>query len=189
MKKFKEVSKDEIKEINKRNRDLIKKRGEVIHWLTEIESELDDLIIYNFIREDKAGKFFEILIWEDFRFSTKLRLFREIDLPLESKVKQKELANELDKLSRIRNKFAHRFSLVTTNETFLIDQKHKGIPVTEKTFNDFKKRVKIALSLLRGLLLSQKGISMFGDSKLMWGTTAQISDPYEKRAKTKSAHK
>jgi len=48
---MKEVTPEEEAQMKALAEDLVRKRGEAIHWMTEIESVLDELIVLNFIRK------------------------------------------------------------------------------------------------------------------------------------------
>jgi hypothetical protein len=72
-------------------RKVIRMRGEAIHLMTQIESFLDIILITSFIKPDYEAKFYAILMWEDFRLSTKVRLFEEIDLPNNCRQNKKRL--------------------------------------------------------------------------------------------------
>jgi len=175
---LKEVSSKELKKMNVLAEQLIKRRGECIHWMSEIESELDELIIYNFIKKECGKQFFEILLWEDFRFRTKIRLFGEI--PLHDKDTQSQLVKELGKLASIRNKYAHCLSIVTLEETFLINKKLKPYKVDDEVFDKFKERALKTLWALKAILLSQKGIDpkTLGSAKMVWMPTDKMKSGY-----------
>jgi len=159
------VTDKEKKTMEKIAEDLIKKRGEVIHWMTEIESELDELIVHNFIVDNEKPHFFEILLWEDFPFRTKRRLFQEINVSEKLKDFQKEISNSLERLGSIRNKFGHRLSLITLKESYLIDKGHKPYKIDKEMFKSFKDKAIETLAKLRYLLLIQKGIKPSNISK------------------------
>ena len=160
MGEFREVTKEEEAKMNALTDKLIWQRGEFIHWMTEIESELDELIVHNFINEKQKGKFFEILLWEDFRLSTKIRLFKEIPLEVKLKDIQSKIVSQLEYLSTIRNKLAHRLSMITPDRTFLIGKKHKAFEIDDKLFGEFKDRAISVLADLKFILLTQKGVNI-----------------------------
>lgn len=93
-----------------------------------------------------------------------------------------KLVKELEKLSSIRNKFAHRLSLATLEETFLIDNLHKPCKVEDK-FKEFIERAIKALASLRYILLKQKGIGpkSFGTSELVWILVDKMKSEYDEK--------
>lgn len=129
-------------------RDLNRIRGEAVYWMTEIEFELNELINYNFIKNEYRTAFYEALRWEDFRFSTKLRLFELLKLPPRLQKLQKETSKELTKLSNVRNKFAHRASFVVEGQgSWLIDK--RGLyQVGERHLEEYRRRCVKALEAL-----------------------------------------
>ena len=202
------ITEDEIKaakklggQLKKLDNKLMKSRGEVVQLATEMESELDELIMYNFIKTEYALKFFEILMWEDFKFSTKIKLFGEIEFSNENiRTAQKRIVKELEELSRIRNKFAHRMGLVVPGHTFLIDKKRVPIKIDETMLKDYRKRCKKVIIELRAILISQTGLHLKFESstQLLAAKIDKITSEYEdkdirkkyqKNANESSAHK
>ena len=108
-----ETLEKQLKKMVKKAEKLVNRRGEALNWLTEIESVLDELFILNFVKKELRKQFFDILLWEDFRFSTKIKLFAEIKLLNGFEKEQKSLVKKLEQLSSIRNKFAHTFAIST----------------------------------------------------------------------------
>jgi hypothetical protein len=106
------VSGSEARRLDSNFEKLLKMRGEAIHWLTEIEGLLDGLIVRNFVRTEYEQIFSQIMHWEDFRFSTKVRMFGLIEFPEKHAKIQKRLVKELESLSRVRNRFAHSPSIL-----------------------------------------------------------------------------
>jgi len=96
---------------------------------------------------------------------------------------QKELGKELEKLSSIRNKFAHRLSLMTLEETFLIDKSHRPYKIDEDNFKKFKERAIKALLGLRHILLKQKGIDpkSIRTSESVWIPVDKIKLQYDEK--------
>lgn len=137
----------------------IRRRGEAIDLLTRIESLLDTILISGFIKPEYQPRFYGILIWEDFRLSTKVRLFRQIDLPEELQAKQKGIARTLEeKLLPTRNRFAHRQSVILTHKgvtvASLIDKGYKLSEITDKDFKAFRKECGRVTRMLQDVLLS-----------------------------------
>lgn len=132
---------------------LIKKRGEAIHRLTEIEWTLDQIITRSFIKSEYQGKFQLILLWEDFRLSTKVRLFKEVLVPQELETTQRRIINDLEKrLLPVRNKYAHRSGVIYAERgggiAFLLDKGLKPFVISEKDFKEFRKTCKHVLNML-----------------------------------------
>ena len=179
---MRQVSKGEREKMDRLAEALVKSRGEVIHWMTEIESILDEIIIDYFIKDGKKSAFYEIILWEDFRLSTKIRLLEEIKIIGEEDVKKK-LAKEIKKLSSIRNKFAHRLSLITMDKVGLIDKKHKLYEFNDKGHEEFKDRAIDTLARLKLILLKQKGFTDFSISKKSyWTRLRDIKSPKNKNS-------
>jgi len=167
-----EVPQEEIDKMNSLAKDLIFKRGEAIHWMTEIESVLDELIVLNFIKREHGHLFLEILLWEDFPLRTKIRLFSKIPFKQQDYIElQSETIAKLEKLSSIRNKFAHRLSLISAEEAYLIDKEKKVFKVDEAQFNDFKNKAIHVLASLKWILFAQQGIDI---SKIKFGKLESI---------------
>jgi len=129
-------------------------RGEAIQLITELETYLDIILVGSFIKSEYAGKFFEILMWEDFRLSTKVRLFEKIDMPKELQVKQKEIARTLqNNLLPTRNKYAHREAIIVVfggvGQTTLVDKRYKMVPISPKNFRLFRKNCKRVKRMLQ----------------------------------------
>lgn len=131
---------------------LMRQRGEIINWMAEIESELDDIIITVFIRQEYERVFLNALLWEDFRLSTKIRLFEAIPFTGNGKKFQTKVANQLRRLSSIRNKFAHRLSMINSEGTFLIDKDHQAFPVTDEKMEEFRQEARYALAALKAII-------------------------------------
>jgi hypothetical protein len=147
-----------VRAIEKRRiRDLNRMRGEAVYWMTEIELELDELINYNLIKNEYRTAFFEALRWEDFRFSTKLRLFELLKLPPQLQELQKETCRELRDLSKVRNKFAHRSSFILEDQgSWLIDK--RGLHEVDKGHLEvYRRRCVRALEALLQVDLELKG--------------------------------
>ena len=168
--KKRKVTKKEIEKMNKLSSKLIQKRGEIIHWLTETESTLDEIIIEHFIKKDRVNKFFNMFLWEDFKLSTKIRMFGEVDLPESIKEIQKYTKKELEKISSIRNKYAHKLSLITLEKAYLIDKNHNPLETDDKSFSETIEHIKSMLGNLKMILFNQKGydISSLSKGDLIW---------------------
>jgi len=139
--------------------DLIKKRGEAIHWMIEIESLLDEAIIWNCISGEYQDDFVGILQWEDFRLSTKVRLFSEIHLPDKMRKMQSLIVHLLrDKLLPTRNKFAHSPSTFEEHQTALIVRGRKYYEVTPKSFKEFKETCYKVMAMLRYIVWTQEEV-------------------------------
>jgi len=177
-KEIREVTDKEKAKMNSLAEDLIKKRGEVIHWMSEIESLLDELIVYNIVKKEQGKAFFDILL-EDIKFYVKIKMFEIIKLHLSKEFddKQKELVKELKELSTIRNKFAHQLSLINLDEVYLIG-KGKPYKVDDKVFEDFKGRAIDVLAGLKYILLTQHGVSI-KPGKMMWIPIDKIKSEYD----------
>jgi hypothetical protein len=124
-------------------RKVISMRGEAIHLITQIESFLDIILITSFIKPEYENKFYEILMWEDFRLSTKVRLFAKIDLPTELQAKQKEIVKTLlNEVIPTRNRYAHLASIILVHSgvavSSWVDKGHKMSQIADKDFKVFR---------------------------------------------------
>jgi len=128
-----------------------------------------------------------MLLWEDFRLSTKIRMFQRIKLPQELAGLQERLVKDLEKVSSARNRYAHRLSLVRLADAYLIDKGHKPYKVDEKTFSEFKEMAMETLAGLRMILLKQQGLAVSGPSKMMWIPTDQINGMWDENGQKKSS--
>lgn len=94
---------------------IVRKRGETIEAITKIESMLDNILTEYFTKPTPYINvmFHQILMLEDFRLSTKVKMFEYVDVPGELKAKQKDIIRTMEnKLLPTRNKFAHLQSLL-----------------------------------------------------------------------------
>lgn len=144
----------QVKNLDASRKKLIRQRGEIINWMTEIESELDDIIIIVFVKPEFERVFLNALLWEDFRLSTKIRLFEAIPFTGEGKKFQNEVVKHLRKLASIRNKFAHRLSMINSEGTFLIDRGHQEFPVTDERMEEFRQEARFTLAALKAVIAS-----------------------------------
>jgi len=126
--------------------------------MTEIESALDELITYHFVKKERADAFFEAMLWEDFRFSTKIKLFQIMAVPDNLKELHEDTFRELLRLPEARNKFAHRLSLTDGHKTWLIGKNHKPEEINDVFFDDFKKRCIHTLASLKCIYFTLQGI-------------------------------
>src|SRR5690606_27235078 len=62
------------------------------------------------------------------------------------------VANQLRRLSSIRNKFAHRLSMINSEGTFLIDKDHQAFPVTDEKMEEFRQEARYALAALKAII-------------------------------------
>jgi hypothetical protein len=136
---------------------LLMMRGEAIHWTTEIEGLLESLVVQNLIRAEYEEVFSQIMRWEDFRFSTKVRMFGLIEFPQKHLKMQKKLVKELESLSRVRNRFAHSPSVFygVPKKPLMTALVVKGTTLEELHPREFKKfltRCYQAIEDLRSLL-------------------------------------
>jgi hypothetical protein len=142
---------DKKKKLDDLRRKLNRQRGEVINWMTELESELDDIIIGVYIKPEFQPVFLDALLWEDFRLATKIKLFEALPIVGEGKNFQSKVVAQLRKLSSKRNKFAHRISLITSDGTYLIDKDHRPYPVTDEDMEKFREEAKDTLAALKAV--------------------------------------
>jgi len=136
-------SKDLQKWYTKKKQKLIRQRGQAIQLMTEIETLLNAILLQSFIAEAYKTKFDEILLWEDFRLSTKVRLLAQVDVSEPLRKKQQYVVRTLQsKLLPARNKYAHLQGIVSTKDdtaAILVDRGYKLREITDKEFRDFQK--------------------------------------------------
>jgi len=118
----KEVTKEQLRILEKNQINLFLKRGEVVHWLTELDYLLSEIIAHYFIKDDQRKIFFNFLFWEELRFSTKIKLFKEITVPEKIRKKHSLIVKELQKLSEERNKLAHRLGMITLEVSSILEK-------------------------------------------------------------------
>ncbi len=143
-------------------------RGEVINLIAEIESELDELIVHNFIKNEHKEKFFRILLWDGFSLRTKIRLLGEMPLEEISAKEKKEIISKLHYLINARNSFAHRLSFVASGNAYLIIEDHKIMKIDKEYMEKITNRAIGILWKLRAIHYAQKGItaSMLKNAKI-----------------------
>jgi len=151
--KEREVTKNELKKLQAQQKRLIKIRGEIIHWVVEIEAILDEIICGHFIKGEYFSKFMEILSWKNFPFALKIRLFNEIYLAKSFEKRKKEIVANLENLNRIRNKIAHRMGIVSLKDKYIGD-----IRVDEKFINKVREKAKDTLASLKAILYYWAGL-------------------------------
>jgi hypothetical protein len=137
--------------------NLIRKRGEAIHLITHIEVLLDTILVQCLIKSSYQKKFYEVLTWEDFRLSFKVRLFGQINLPAELQAKQREIVKTLlDDLLPTRNRYAHRLSLIDVHKggavISLLDKNYKTLVITDEDFQAFRGKCDHVTRMLEDVL-------------------------------------
>jgi hypothetical protein len=175
---MREVTAEELTKMNALAEDLIKKRGEAIHWTSEIEAVLDELIVLNDIKVEQGSAFFDIL-YTDIRFNVKIKIFENTKLPSEFEEEQKKLVKHLKDLSETRNKFAHQLSLISLDSAYLIGKSDKPYKVDDKVFNDFKNKAVDTLAGLKAIFLAEQGVSIEGIGKSVWIPVDKIKSRYD----------
>lgn len=138
-------------------RKVFRMRGEAIDLITKLETFLDIILITSFIKPEYENKFYAILMWEDFRLSTKVKLFEEIDLPKELQPKQRLIVKTLrNNLIPTRNRYAHRASIILVHAgqavTTFVDKGHKMSPITDREFRAFRKNCNRTRKMLEDVL-------------------------------------
>ncbi len=153
------VTKKELKKLKKQQEKIIKVRGEVIHWLVEIEALTDEIICAYFIRPAYFSHFMKILLWQNFSMSLKIKLFNEIDFGKKFEKKKKRIVKDLNELNSIRNKIAHWLGIVTLNDKFIVGRNYKNILIDKKFLDEFRKKAINVLKSLKAILCYWAGIN------------------------------
>lgn len=186
------VTKKEREKLKKQRERIDKARGEVIDRVVEIEATLDEVLAGYFIRPERFSKFMDILMWEDFPFSVKIKMFSEMGLGKGFEKKKKEMVRNLEKLSSFRNKIAHGLAIFNLKDKHIASGSKKGfkfISVDRKTMNDFRKKVKDVHASLRAILLHWAGVrpEHMAKSKLMWVPIEKIGSHFLSKTADSSA--
>lgn len=153
------LSKKELKKLENQQKEIIRVRGEVTHWLVEIEALLDEIICAYFIRPAYFSHFMKILLWENFSMSLKIKLFNEIDFGKKFEEKKKQIIKDLNELNSIRNKIAHWLGIVTLKDKFIAGRDYKSILIDKKFLDGFRKKAINVLKSLKAILYYWAGIS------------------------------
>lgn len=152
------VSKNELKKLEKQQKNIIKVRGEVIHWMVEIESLMDEIICAYFVRPRHFSHFMEILLWENFSMFLKIKLFNEIDFGEKFEERKKQIVKDLNELNSIRNKIAHWLGIVSLKDRFIAGRDYKAISIDKEFISKFRKKAKNTLAFLKAILCYWAGV-------------------------------
>jgi len=164
------VSKNELKKLNEQQKYIIRVRGEVIHWMVEIESLMDEIICAYFVKPKYFSHFMKILLWENFSMSLKIKLFNEIDFGKGFKERKKQIVKDLSELNSIRNKIAHWLGIVSLKNKFIAGRDYKVVSIDKKFIDRFRKEAESILASLHTILYYWAGIKPedFKGTKRKW---------------------
>ncbi|MBI2971746.1 MAG: hypothetical protein HYY37_04995 [Candidatus Aenigmarchaeota archaeon] len=178
---MREVTPQEKAKMIELGQKLIRMRGEIIDANTEIENILDGVIVYNLIKQEHHDLFSDMLLWENFTFSTKVKMFGKLKLPDELISTQENLVKRLNKMLEARNNFAHRLSLIHLNEVYLIGKDTKPFKIDDKKFKELLEEAISIRESLEALYFYQKGITpeMLENAKTMWVDIKDIISPVD----------
>jgi len=160
-----EVTKDELKKLQKQEKALIKIRGEIINGIVAIEATLDEVICGHFMRGKHFSQCMKILSWKDFPFVLKIKLFNEIDFGEKFNRKKKEIVENLKDLNSIRNKMAHRLGIWGLEDKYIGD-----IKIDKKFIDETITKIKNTHSSLQAILYYWAGLKPedIKRSKIKW---------------------
>lgn len=149
------ISREDLKDIEKKNENLVSVRGQVISLALLVEQKVDRVLSNIFSDSKEKGDLFKsyILEKESFTFMNKWRLLRDLSKEgiLDFGEERKNFLENLKKLIFIRDRFAHGdivFSGKTPRLGYLKAGKHVSVDLDEKYFNELNEVFRICF---RGL--------------------------------------
>lgn len=180
-----EITKSELEKLRRQQKSIIRTRGEVIHWIVEIEALMDEIICAYFIKPEYFSQVMKILLWENFSISLKIRLFNEIDFGKNLKKVKEQLVKDLNNLNSIRNKMAHGLGIVSLKYRYVVSRESKGMPINEKFISEFRKKSKNVLASLHAILCYRAGIKPenLKDAILKWVMVDKITGHFAEKNK------